>query len=99
MHKTPREEFLELCNKLLDKYGSRILTLTKRLGLSCNSFAWEKIYKTDERQYRAFTQATFIELFKKGLIYEDDRPANWDPILQTTIADAEIEYINKYFMV
>ena len=95
MHKTPREEFLELCNKLLDKYGSRILTLTKRLGLSCNSFAWEKIYKTDERQYRAFTQATFIELFKKGLIYEDDRPANWDPILQTTIADAEIEYINK----
>ena len=87
-----REKFLEQCKSLLDKYGSQILTLTKQLGLSCNSFDWEQIYKTDEPQYRAFTQATFIELFNKGLIYEDDRPANWDPILQTTIADAEIEY-------
>ena len=88
----PREKFLELCNSILDKYGGQILNLTKRLGLSCNSYSWEKIYKTDERQYRAFTQAIFIELYKKGLIYEDDRPANWDTNLQTTIADAEMEY-------
>ena len=92
MHNISREEFLELCNKLLDRYGSQILDLTKRLGLSCNSFDWNEIYKTDEKQYRAFTQASFIELYKKGLIYEDDRPTNWDPKLQTTIADAEIEY-------
>ena len=73
-----REKFLELCNTLLDKYGGQILNLIKRLGLSCNSDEWNDIYKTDEKQFRAFTQATFIDLFKKGLIYEDDRPSNWD---------------------
>jgi valyl-tRNA synthetase len=31
-------------------------------------------------------------LYKKGLIYEDLRINNWDPKLQTTIADSEIEY-------
>ncbi len=92
MQSISRDEFLKLCKKLLDKYGGQILNLTKRLGLSCNSYDWDNIYKTDEEQYRAFTQKYFIDLYKKGLIYEDDRPANWDPNLQTTIADAEIEY-------
>jgi valyl-tRNA synthetase len=52
------------------------------------------IYNTDSPEYRALTQSTFIELFKKGLIYEDSRINNWDPKLQTTIADSEIEYKN-----
>jgi valyl-tRNA synthetase len=92
INEIPREEFLRLCHQLLDKYGSQILNLIKKLGLSCNSYTWEKIYKTDEYQFRALTQETFIELYNKGLIYEDDRPTNWDIILQTTISDAEIEY-------
>ena len=50
------------------------------------------VYKTDSPEYRKVTQATFLELFKKGLIYEDTRINNWDPKLQTTIADSEIEY-------
>ena len=92
IHDISREKFLLLCNQLLDKYGSQILNLTKRLGLSCNSYEWQDIYKTDEDQYRALTQTTFIDLYNKGLIYEDDRPTNWDPTLQTSLSDAEIEY-------
>ena len=92
MHTIPRESFIQNCKELLDKYGSQILDLTKKLGLSCNSYEWNDIYKTDEVQFRAFTQSIFIELYEKGLIYEDDRPTNWDPILQTSISDAEIEY-------
>src|SRR3990172_4098696 len=86
------ERFLQLCKDLLDQIGDQILEIAKILGLSCNSFDWDEVYKTDEQKYRALTQATFLDHWNKGLIYEDDRPSNWDPKLQTTIADAEIEY-------
>ncbi len=92
MHEVPREKFLQMCKDLLDKHGSSILNVCYDLGLSCDSFEWDEVYKTDEEKYRALTQTTFIELWKKGLIYEDDRPNIWDPVLQTTIADAEVEY-------
>ena len=92
MHKIPREEFLEYCQKILDEMGGKVLDLCYKIGMSCNSFEWDKVYKTDYPQYRALTQATFIEMWNRGLIIEDDRPNNWDYRLQTTIADAEIEY-------
>ena len=92
MHKMPREEFLEYCKKILDEAGTKVLNLCYKIGMSCNSFEWDKVYKTDYPQYRAVTQATFIEMWNRGLVIEDDRPNNWDHKLQTTIADAEIEY-------
>ncbi|MBI2671956.1 valine--tRNA ligase [Candidatus Woesearchaeota archaeon] len=93
---TPREKFLELCKKLLDEAGSATIESFLRLGISFNSFEkGEKageIYETDSENYRALTQSTFIDLWSKGLIYEDERINNWDPKLQTTLADSEINY-------
>jgi len=67
-----------------------------KLGISFTSYKKGKhfgsVYLTDSEEYRTLTQATFIELYKKGLIYEDLRITNWDTELQTTIADSEIEY-------
>ncbi|MHA1332563.1 MAG: valine--tRNA ligase [Candidatus Odinarchaeia archaeon] len=92
MRDTPREKFIELCRQLLDKYEKEIIYIAKRLGLSCNSFKNEEIYRTDSPEYRRITQATFIKLWKDNLIYVDSRPNNWCPVCGTTIADAEIEY-------
>jgi len=92
MYETPREKFLELCRELLDRYEREILEISKRLGFSMNSFDPKEIYRTDSPEYRRITQATFIELFKRGLIYEDERPNNWCPRCRTTLADAEVEY-------
>lgn len=92
MRETPREEFTRLCRALLDKYEGEIINTAKRLGLSCNSFIDDSIYRTDSPEYRRITQATFIELWNKGLIYVDERANNWCPVCGTTIADAEIEY-------
>ncbi len=39
-----------------------------------------------------FTQETFIDLWKKGVIYLATRPNNYDWVSGTTIADAEIVY-------
>jgi len=94
--KIGREKFIEYCKKLIDQGSAGTEETFSKLGISFTSYKeGEKIgsiYKTDSPDYRALTQSTFIELYKKNLIYEDTRINNWDPKLQTTIADSEIEY-------
>lgn len=92
LHETPREEFLGLCKSFLDKVEGNIISIAERLGMSCDL---KRYYKTDSPEYRRITQATFIELWKKGLVYEDERPTNWCPVCKTTIADAEVDYEEK----
>ncbi len=90
MFEVGRQKFLSLCHQLLDKYEHQILDICRRLGFSMNSL--KEIHRTDSPKYRAITQSTFIDLWKRGLIYEDTRPNNWCPACGTTIADAEVEY-------
>jgi len=94
--KEGRDKFIEACKKLLELTSSETQDTFAKLGISFTSYKEGEhvgaIYKTDSQEYRSVTQATFIELFKKGLVYEDTRINNWDPKLQTTIADSEIEY-------
>ncbi len=94
--KVGREKFIEYCEKLLSESSEESIDSFARLGISFNSFKKGKnpgeIYLTDSEDYRRLTQDTFIDLFKKELVYEDLRINNWDPKLQTTIADSEIDY-------
>jgi len=91
-----REKFIEYCKKILEETSTETEDTFAKLGISFTSYEEGNhigaMYKTDSPEYRKITQATFIELFKKGLVYEDIRINNWDPKLQTTIADSEIEY-------
>ncbi len=94
--KVGREKFLEYCAQLLKETSAESIDTFARLGISFTSYQEGDhpgaIYLTDSPTYRAFTQATFIDLYRKKLIYEDKRINNWDPKLQTTVADAEIDY-------
>lgn len=85
----PREKFLELCRETLDQLEAEMIELMKRMGLSGD---FDNYYRTDSEEYRALTQATFIELWNRGLIYSATRPNNYCWECRTTIADAEIEY-------
>ncbi|MEM4490546.1 MAG: valine--tRNA ligase [Desulfurococcaceae archaeon] len=91
--KTPegRLKFLELCKGFLDETEKELVKIWKRLG--CSFQYWRN--GTDSVEYRKITQATFIELYKKGLIYEAERPVNWCPRCKTTLADAELEYVEE----
>jgi valyl-tRNA synthetase len=95
--KEGRQKFVEACEKLLSESSTESIDSFAKLGISFSSYNKGKelgrIYDTDSPDYRMLTQKTFIELFKKGLIYEDTRVNNWDPKLQTTIADSEIDYV------
>jgi valyl-tRNA synthetase len=90
MHKTPREQFVKLCAESLDDLEEYMIQLMISFGWSGDM--GKHRYRTDSPEYRALTQATFIELWNKRLIYEDTRPNNYCPNTKTTIADAEIEY-------
>src|SRR3990172_2950309 len=93
---TPREKFLDYCRKLLNETSSETQDTFAKLGISFTSYNkgehFGSVYLTDSDEYRALTQATFIDLYKKGLIYEEMRITNWDPVLKTAVADSEIEY-------
>ncbi|MEM4377680.1 MAG: valine--tRNA ligase [Candidatus Nitrosotenuis sp.] len=89
MQETERAKFLELCKNSLDDLEAEMIQIMKSLGLSAN---FANYYRTDSEEYRILTQSTFIELWKKGIIYKAARPNNYDWVSGTTIADAEILY-------
>jgi len=92
--KDGRDKFIVVCKKLLEQTSTETADTFAKLGISFTSYKEGEhlgaVYKTDSPEYRKITQATFIDLFKKGLVYEDSRINNWDPKLRTTIADSEI---------
>jgi valyl-tRNA synthetase len=95
----PREEAIEYCRKLLNETTSESVDSFFKCGIGFS--AWEEgneigaMYQTDSPSYRAVTQSTFIDLWEKGLIYEDSKVVNWDPKLQTTVSDSEIIYEDR----
>src|ERR671925_1938209 len=89
MRQMDRQKFLDLCKVALDDLEAEMIQIMKRMGLSGN---FKEYYRTDSDEYRALTQATFIELWKRGLVYLANRPNNYCSDCGTTIADAEIIY-------
>ena len=87
-----RGEFLEICAQTIEEYTQAMRKTAKRVGLSCD---YDNEYLTDSPDYRAVSQTIFVELFKKGDIVEDLRPNIYDPVEGTTIADAEVQRIQR----
>ena len=90
MRETDRTKFLEMCSDSLDELESEMVQIMDGLGLSGDTSAR---YRTDTPQYRALTQATFIKMWRNGDVYLANRPNNYDWVSGTTIADAEIAYV------
>ncbi len=83
-----RRKFLSMVKKVLDEYEEDMVKIWKRLG--CAFQYWRE--GTDSPEYRRVTQATFIEMWRRGLIYESYKPVTWCPRCRTTLAEAEIEF-------
>ena len=87
-----RAEFLDLCESTIEEYTQAMRETAARVGLSCD---FDKEYLTDSDEYRAVTQSIFVDLFRRGDIVEDLRPNIYDPVEGTTIADAEVERLQR----
>ena len=88
----PPAEFVKLCKKVIDKYIAIMKKAIMRLGCSVD---WTTEYKTMNPDYWRRTQLSFIQLYKKGLIYKGTHPISWCTSCETAIADAEVEHEQK----
>ncbi|MEM2262070.1 MAG: valine--tRNA ligase [Ignisphaera sp.] len=86
-----REKFLTLCKSHLDETEREFINIWRKLG--CIFEYWRE--GTDSEEYRKITQSTFIEMWKRGYIYEAERPVIWCPRCRTSLAEAEVEYRNE----
>ncbi|MPC07444.1 Isoleucine--tRNA ligase, mitochondrial [Portunus trituberculatus] len=53
---------------------------------------WGEVYRTLDPQYVSRQLHLFIDLYKKGFIYQDYKPVYFSPSLGTSLAEAELEY-------
>lgn len=85
----PEEEFLRLCREFTLKWIEPMREAIKRLGCSID---WSTEYRTMDEDYWRRTQLSFVEMYRKGLVYRGEHPVFWCPRCETAIAEAEVEY-------
>lgn len=87
-----REALIERIVDFSKESESTILNQVRRMG---SSLDWSRYaFTLDDARYRAVMEA-FIRMYEAGLIYRGHRIVNWDPKMQTTISDDEIEYVEQ----
>ena len=88
-HELGRQRFVDTVWSWVDRYGDTIYEQTKRLGASCD---WTRTrFTLDEGPSRA-VRTTFVNLYKKGLIYRGERIVNWCPRCTTALSDLEVKH-------
>lgn len=87
-----REDLMTRIEAFTEESKNTIINQVRTLGASLD---WSRYaYTMDEPRYNAVMTA-FVRMFEAGLIYRGNRIVNWDPNLQTTVSDDEIEYVEK----
>ena len=83
-----REKFIKEVWKWKKESGDQILNQLKKLGCSCD---WTKNRFTMDKDLSEAVIKTFVQLYKKKIIYKDTKLVNWDTKLETAISDLEVE--------
>jgi len=83
-----RKNFIELCLVLTAEDEQAFKALWQRLGLSVD---WALEYSTIDAKSRRLAQWSFLDLFRKGHVYQVEAPTLWDVDFRTAVAQAEVE--------
>ncbi len=67
-----------------------IETFKRQLKMLGFSYDWSREIDTTSPDYVRWTQWIFLELFKRGLAYQNEVPVNWCPALGTVLANEEV---------
>jgi valyl-tRNA synthetase len=91
-HDIGREELLKRIVEFTEESKATIINQVKHMGASLD---WSRYaYTLDKKRYSAVMEA-FVQMFNAGLIYRGARIVNWDPKMQTTVSDDEIERVEQ----
>lgn len=84
-----REEFLKRVSAFTQESHDTIVNQVRKMG---SSLDWTReAYTLDDARNYAVNEA-FARMFKTSLIEKGDYIVNWDPKMQTTVSDDELEY-------
>jgi len=86
--KMPRNEFVELCDNTVKEILPEFIEDWKIIGMSCD---FSNSYSTIDKHCIKTSQMSFLDLYKKNLIYQQKAPTMWCVHCQTAIAQAELE--------
>ena len=73
--------------KTTEKNIARYRDQLKMLGFS---YDWDREINTTDPKYYKWTQWIFLQLYYKGLAYEDEVPVNWCPELKAVLSNEEV---------
>jgi valyl-tRNA synthetase len=88
-HDLGREEFLKKVEGFAAQSHKTIISQMKSMGASAD---WSREAYTLDPKRSLAVRTGFKRMYDAGLIYQGDRIVNWDPKLQTTVSDEEIEW-------
>ncbi len=66
-------------------------TYKRQMNLVSIGYDWSREINSSDPGYYKWTQWIFLILFKRGLAYHGEYPANWCPTCQTVLANEEVE--------
>jgi len=87
-----REGLLEEIRKFVTGSQETIKNQIRKMGASCD-WSRERYTFSDEMNHSVNT--LFKMMFEDGLIYRGGRMVNWDPKMQSTVSDDELEYVEE----
>lgn len=84
----PRQEFINLCIEETKRGAVNYQRFWESLAIGVD---WSLNYNTIGDFSQKISQRSFIDLFKKGLVYQHESPTFWCPKCQTALAQADLE--------
>ncbi len=87
-----RNAFIQKCLEVSQQAEQDYGALWRRLGLSID---WRYTYRTIDDTSRHIAQRSFVDLYRKGLVYRKEAPTIWCPECATAIAQAELEDLER----
>lgn len=84
-----REKLVAKIAEFVDGSQNTIRSQVRKMGSSCD---WSRERYTFEPALNRMVNEVFAKMYSDGLIYRGHRIVNWDPKLQTTVSDDELEY-------
>ncbi len=94
--KMNRQDFINLCNKTLKEIKPDFVNDWKLIGMSCD---FSQSYSTIDKHSIRTSQKSFLDLYKKNLVYQKEAATMFCVNCQTAIAQAELEdkELDSYF--
>jgi valyl-tRNA synthetase len=87
-----RQAFVRRCAEVSIAAEADYRALWQRLGLSID---WRYTYRTIGERARRISQWSFLDLYRRGLVYRQEAPTIWCPECQTAIAQAELNDLER----